>query len=369
MVLGRGLCLAVALVVAVTAEARGQVVAKPRPRVTPSRQPHATDDLSENVFLPADRHTLQELADARRLLAEGRFGEAVRFLGTILDGPEDFFFQPNKGAAVHRSLKAEAQGLIGQMPREGRELYELEYGARARRMLDEAIASGDVASLAEVSRRFFHTRAGLQATFLLGLHHFDHGQPLAGALALQRLREAGPDAEDFEPAGSLSLAACWLRAGVPEKARQSLLSLRKRHPTMPVTVAGREVPLFADGADAVEWLAGLIGSGPAVMAVQSDQWLMFRGDAARNAAAAGGVPLLNLRWRVPTTDDPLLEAGLEQYQRQYAEQGSPPVPTLHPLATANLLLMRTARTFVGRGLRHRQAAVADSRGKRRRNGV
>ena len=70
------------------------------------------------------------------------------------------------------------------MPREGRELYELQYGARARQMLDEALEAGDMERLAEVSRRFFHTRAGYQATFLLGLYHFDHGRPMAGALVL-----------------------------------------------------------------------------------------------------------------------------------------------------------------------------------------
>ena len=197
------------------------------PRLVPVVRPSgdaggsaADEDLAENVFLPADRHTLQKLADSRKLLAEGRYGEAVRFLGAILEGPEDFFFQPDKSAPIHRSLKAEAQRLLGQMPREGRELYELQYGARARRMLAEALEQGDIASVAEVSRRFFHTRSGYRATFLLGLDHFDHGRPLAGALTLERLREAGADAEELEPGLSLTMATCWLQAGVAEKARQ-----------------------------------------------------------------------------------------------------------------------------------------------------
>ena len=110
------------------------------------------------------------------------------------------------------------------MPREGRELYELQYGARARRMLDEALDAGDIASVAEVSRRFFHTRSGYRATFLLGLDHFDHGRPLAAALTLERLRDAGDDAEEMEPGLTLTMATCWLQAGMTEKARQSLLS-------------------------------------------------------------------------------------------------------------------------------------------------
>ncbi len=240
IILERGVCLAVAFLATLTAEGWGQTpqagqpllvapivparkaIRPARKSIPPQREPGepgaaADEEVAENVFLPADRHTLQKLADARKLLAEGRFGEAVRYLGDILEGPEDFFFQPEKNSAIHRSLKAEAQRLIGQMSREGRELYELQYGARARRMLAEALTTGDVGVLAEVSRRFFHTRSGYQATFLLGLHHFDHGRPLAGALTLQRLREAGPYVEEMEPGWSLTMAACWIQAGVPEK--------------------------------------------------------------------------------------------------------------------------------------------------------
>ena len=52
--------------------------------------------------------------------------------------------------------------------------------ARARQMLTEAAVAGDPVGLAEVSRRFFHTRAGYEATLLLGLHHLDHTRPWPG---------------------------------------------------------------------------------------------------------------------------------------------------------------------------------------------
>jgi outer membrane protein assembly factor BamB/tetratricopeptide (TPR) repeat protein len=306
----------------------------------------ADEELADDVFVPPDRHTLQRLADSRKLLAEGRFGEAVRYLGDILDAPEDFFFQPEKHSAVHRSLITEARRLVGQMPRAGREMYELEYGARARRMLDEALAAGNVAALAEVSRRFFHTRSGYQATFLLGLYHFDHGRPSFGAATLQRLREAGPYAEEMEPGLSLMMAACWIQAGAPEKAREVLVALRARQPALRVAVAGHEVPLFTNDAEAVDWFVRATGLHTAAGAAESDQWLMFRGDATRTAASSGGAPLLNLRWRVAVTDDPLLEAALEQYEKQWHEHGASTIPALHPLAVGDVLLMRTARNLL-----------------------
>ncbi len=184
--------VAAAVLATLAADARAQL---PRPNAIPrmplrivgQRPSTASDeDVSENVFLPPDRRTLQQLADARTLIAESRFGEAVRYLGAILESREDFFYRPDQTSTMYRSLRAEAQRLIGQMPREGREVYELQYGAQAKQMLNAALTAGDMAAVADVAREFFHTRAGYHATLLLGLHYFDRGRPLAGALMLQR---------------------------------------------------------------------------------------------------------------------------------------------------------------------------------------
>ena len=320
------LCLALALALAMAADALGQ----------PTLGTKNAEKVVEGAVLTSDRDMVKKLADARKLLGEGRFGEAIRNLDSVLEAPEDSFFQPDKKSPVHRSLKAEARRLLGELPQEGRELYELQYGARASKMLDEALATNDPERLAEVSRRFFHTHSGCQATYLLGLYHLSHGQPLAGALALRRLREAGPLAEEFEPALSLSLAACWLRAGDTDQARQLLVELRKRDPTRRVMIAGREVPLFADDSQAIEWFQGLIGRQPAVA-----------GPSQRDAASAGGVPLLSARWRVPIADHPYLEGALEQYQRLLKEhEDEVAMPTLRPLAVGNVLLMRTLRRLL-----------------------
>ena len=221
---------------------------------------------------------------------------------------------------------------MGELPQEGRELYELQYGARAGKMLDEALATNNTGNLADISRCFFYTRSGSQATFLLGLYHLEHGQPLAGALALERLRQAGKMAEEFEPALSLSLAACWLRLGDMGKARQSLIALEKRDSMQTAIIAGREVPLFADQAQAIEWLQTLIGHQTLAVSPQGDRPL------------SEDPPLLSARWRVPIADNPFFEAALRQYQRLLKdhENGSA-IPTLHPLPVGDVLLMRTLR--------------------------
>ena len=114
------------------------------------------------------------------------------------------------------------------MPREGRDLYEVRSGAEARDKLNRAVAAGDAAGLSEISAQLFHTQAGYEATYLLALYHMDHGAPLAGALTLKRLREAGPAAEAFEPGLSLTQAACYYQAGMPGDCQQVLVDLKRR---------------------------------------------------------------------------------------------------------------------------------------------
>jgi len=184
---------------------------------------------ARSVFQSPRREILQQLKRARALLDREYYSDAVEYLDTILQENEDYFFRPDKSnPLVHRSLKAEALRLIGQMPPKGREIYERDHGFDAREMLREALERGDTASLAAVGRRFFHTRAGAEATLLLGLRYLDLDQPLAGALTLRRLDQARPESNRFEPTLSLALAVCWLRSGMPAEAEVALTALRQR---------------------------------------------------------------------------------------------------------------------------------------------
>ncbi len=87
------------------------------------------------------------------------------------------------------------------------------------------------------------------------------------------------------------------------------------------------------------------------------QWLLPRGDAARNAASDGGMPLLNPLWRVSTTNHPTLEKTLSAIRQQYLDQGIVALPSMQPLAVNGLILMRTAR-FASRRLYERQTHLA-----------
>lgn len=295
-------------------------------------------------FFPPDRTALQRLSKAKTLLDEGVYADAVRLLVAVLESSEDFFLEPSaKRGGSRRSLKTEARQLLGELPDEGRQSYELQFGPEARTQLDAAARARNLEQLEAVARRFFHTRAGYEATELLGLAHMEEGRPLAAALCFKRLQETRVAAE-FEPRLSLNLAICWWRAGMPVPAAEALLRLKSQRPNEVVAVAGRERRVADMGlspAAALSWLQAAIGPQPAGAGTGAMQWTMSRGDPGRNAVSLGSSPLLDRRWAVPTANDPWIERSLERLQQELLDDETAVVPAASPLAVDQLVFMRT----------------------------
>ncbi len=221
------------------------------------------------------------------------------------------------------------------------------YGANAQQKLDEAIASGDVTALAEVSRRFFHTKAGYEATFLLATLQLDHGHPLAAALAFRRL-QGTPGAAQFEPALSIKMATCWARAGMTEKAKETLTKLSAGQRDEKFLVAGKALPLFHRDEEALSWLSQIVGTPANTPVDGADQWAMFRGSPTRNTISNGSSPLLSRRWSVRTADENggAIEEMIEQLRVSAKDQGGSQLCALHPLAVRDYVFMRSVAGLV-----------------------
>ena len=312
-----------------------------------ARQPGSdnSDDTLEGVFGPPDRETLKHLDKAKQLSQDGRYSESLQLLDDILESSQ-IFFRPEDGNSSHRGLKAEARRLISGQPPEGLKAYELLFGAKAQRMLDDALKVGDMNAVAEVARRYFNTQAGYQATLLLGRYNLDHNQPLAAALCFQRLQETQTAAERLEPSLSILLAVAWARGGMNERAEEVLLELKKRDPHAMVHFGGQAVPLFGESVQALAWLTTNVGHQQASSDAAATNWALFRGNPARNASSAGGTPLLNPRWRVPTTEQQTAERAVISARQQNLDRNIPILPVMQPLAVGDVVLMRTARSLL-----------------------
>ncbi|MBX7166472.1 MAG: PQQ-binding-like beta-propeller repeat protein [Pirellulales bacterium] len=305
----------------------------------------AAAELTEDLVFPTDREMLQRLDRAKKAIDGEHFDDAVRLLGDILHGPEDYFFQPDRAQPLHRSLKAEAERIVGNLPPAGRQSYELQFGAEARRLLELARTAGGSGALADLARRYFHTAAGYEATWLLADDHLDHGRPLSAALCLKRLAES-PQADAWQPALGVKLAVCWARAGMRAQAEATLAEGAKQAGRAKLVLGGEAATLPNSAGEYGTWLAAVSGEPAAAVAAQDARWLMFRGDPSRSAPSVGSAPLLNARWRMPTYEDPLAERILAQLRQMYLDQNLSTVVNLHPLVVDDVVLMRTTNRLL-----------------------
>ncbi len=146
----------------------------------------------EGAHVVSTRGLVKRLTRGKQLLVEQNFAEGARLLQAILESDEDaFFFPDQENKSVERSLKLEAQTLLGQMPAEGREIYEKQYGPAARRLFEDALRLNDIDGRGRSSpARFFHTQSlgYYEAAYRLAADHLDHERALTAALCFERLR-------------------------------------------------------------------------------------------------------------------------------------------------------------------------------------
>ncbi len=305
------------------------------------------------VFQMPERTLLQHLTRAKRAIEEERFSDAVIELGTLLNSPtlaaspdapgqaQDYFVGPVDETGARRSLKGEAQRLLGSMPERGRELYELQYGSDARNLLDRAVDKQSLEDLNEVIRRYFHTKAGYEAMVLLGRLQLDRGRPLAAALCFKRVLAAPSAAAQYDPHLSVLLGACWVYANMPEQAVETMQELKQRYPRLEIELDTGHREALPAGEVAVAWLTKHFGPIPRAGRLDASQWLVHRGNLQRNATASGGMPLTQMRWRTRTTTDPGDEKLVAELQKNFQSAGLPAIPSVSPLAVDDVVLMRT----------------------------
>jgi outer membrane protein assembly factor BamB len=309
--------------------ARGQITSDPRGDVG-------------NIFPTAPRELRQNLSRGQSAIEEERYSDAADELGQILDNPasDDYFLGRPGQADAQQSLKSEALKLIGSMPARGRQIYETKFGFDAKAQLDKALEEGDLQQVTDVSRRYFHTKAGYEATLIVGRMQLDQGRPLAAALTLKRIADSPSAAVQYDPELSVLLATCWIHARLPEKATETLVALRQRMPLARVKLLDGEEALFSSDDQALAWLERIVGGGRTPLTRSATQWVLFRGNETRNASTAGGAPLLNYRWNLPTVNDPQDEQKVKSFARSLRDRAEPNIVALQPLVVHDTAIIR-----------------------------
>lgn len=284
----------------------------------------------------AEWEIVRSLKRAEELAAEGHAEEAAELAGAILASNQDRFYQPERGVAMFRPLKAGAESLLARLPHRGRQAYEFHYGALARDLLDEAVASIDIDTVGEVDRGFFYTRAGAEAAYLLGCHHREAGRYVRAAVFFDRLRTRSPWAAEFEPALSLQLAMCWLRSGMAIEARE-LLQTVLADPPQSLDFGGRSHEVIRPTETALAWLETTLESEDS----SRPKWPVFRGDISGNRVVDTDAPYLKAPLMQAFCEDEFLRQSLTAVEKSFAENRQTSLLTVAPLVVDDAIVIRT----------------------------
>jgi outer membrane protein assembly factor BamB len=297
------------------------------------------------VYLPTDRSLSRAVTRARERLADHEYHEVLAFLQGVLARDEDSFLERTGDDHEQRGLKATARQLIGELPPEGYDAYELLHGATARRQLEAAIVAGDRDALAKVVRQYFHTSAGYEAALVLAEMEADQGHRLAAAELYRELIETPRAAARLEPQLSVGAALNLLLAGQPDDAASVVRAIVKAKPSAPLTIAGKETTLPAGSADPIAWLSGF--AGQLQVATASDvSWLTLHGDPSRNSQSTGGRPHLRPRWEARIVNEPTVESFLSGRSDDFVQRGIVEIPGARPIAVGDIVVMRTPENIV-----------------------
>ena len=294
------------------------------------------ESLDRGVDLPTERQQERVLDRARRLVADGAWSDAATLLDEILGADRDSFVRSREArvGGPWSSVKTEAARLIRSLPQAGRTAYELQFRARAERLLADAIAADDSTAIVAVARRWFATPAGQRAALLVALEALESGQPLAATAWLERLSAADAATEP-----TVALLRAWARDRAGDAAGAAAILERTRAGGRGIVrIAGREVALSFPPDRGLQWLRALGGS--VGNAACDGEWLQLRGDPRRNAVTVASRPLLVPRYRVPLSRHPEESRQLDKLRREFADQGTAPWPACAPLAVGGTILAR-----------------------------
>ena len=291
------------------------------------------------IGFPSDRLRERQLDRGRRLVADQRWSDAATLFDEILAADRDCFFREDRQQRTWQSIKSETNRLIGALEKPGREAYELQFRARADRLLEQAIAANDTAGIVAVARRWFHTPAGYRATLLAAIESLEASQPLAAAAWLDRLASVDGGIP-FEPTLSIMRAIAWLRAG-DRAAAAAILEQARASGRNVVRIAGKDVAVSFPAGGGLAWLTALVGEAKSRPGSHAGDWAMYRGDPARNGVTAASCPLLAPRYRVPLSRHPEESRLLDVQRRLHAEQEIAVLPAGTPLAVNGMILVRT----------------------------
>src|SRR5262245_14640192 len=246
---------------------------------------------------PYDRDSKKRLVAAREYLdfKDPPWNTICPLLQNILNAKSDSFFdvkyKVGDATRINRiSVNTEANRIIAAFPKEGLEFYQQLYGAEASAQLDEAIkANYELSMLADLSQRYFHTKAGAEGTILLATIYLERGNYLEAAYAFERLMPRKDIDELFTGLTLFKACLAFKRSGDPRHADLYKAAMEKLSAAAKNGVKiGRKTYTMENIRAELERPVELLRASALV-----GEWAMRGGNPARIAVVDGGPPFLD----------------------------------------------------------------------------
>lgn len=270
-----------------------------------------SDGEENDAITMAPRALRRLITTAEDAINAKRYAEAVETLGKILmeevdeldaqaeEYSQDYFLERRTSGLIKGSVRSRAADLLESVPAENRDAIELRYGVIAKQQLDEAVSRFDWNAIEAVSRRFFHTSAGYDATLLVAQRYRTDGRPMSAALMGERLLTSPGAQRKFGSKIFFYTADCWLEAGRSDNAMKVVLTANEKFAGSTIDWKGKSTTI---GPNKV-WTESdfsLMPRSP-VSGELSKDWRMAGGTPTRNGDSAAALTMPSPSWQTPVT--------------------------------------------------------------------
>lgn len=304
----------------------------------------------ESLFLPVPREQSIRIERIRTAAEDRRWTDAAQELATILSDSEyeDYVTRSEVGKPANESLKAYVSGMMAELPNSVWDAYQLLVGAEAGAILNEGLKTQDQEKLGEVVRRYLHTKAGEKATIILARLLMDRRQWEGAYLLLSKLEDIRPNRRDLVMESEILKIVCQASSGNRESALQGLDAFLKQHGTQNRLFS--EVPKEKLGGQPEELLDHLVRMHTS-LGQKPYTWMLFQGDATRNAQSRGSEPLREVMWNVRLAHSRQEQERIQKAKQRLLDNQLPVIPAIQPLVVQDQVIFRTPNSLLATDVR------------------
>lgn len=314
------------------------------------------DEAAQEQILLAPRALTRLLREGKLAIEEKRYSDGIAALGALLleegreDLPEetlrqDYFIEAGGDSYYKSSVRGEALRLLGSIPEEGRKTLEIQYGVAARQSLQAAVAARDIDAIREVTRKYYHTEAGYDASVLLAQDKLVRGFPVAAASILQRLSEFPAARKRFGAQLIGEAAGAWVQAGRMDLAIGVLTQGEQLFAGASVMLGSRQVS-FGASQDWKQLLAQVYPTQSRADERSLKNWLTTGGEPARNGTASAGLPLPMVAWDVKLHRTRGDEEAVNTIAARESQSNAVLMPKLEARMIGDIVLAKTATSNI-----------------------